>query len=204
VTGVRVNFGEKSLPKLRSGGHIIPTFWNQLDGFSTMGPFLFYLKNVTSKGFITQFRIGDYLLPNATTIIINTHTNERVSHWVELEAVDRDFVSVIIQPAVPLQFATRYVVGVRNLVDSEGKVIEPSPYFLKLLQPTPDKESADRWTYFNNNVFPFLIRHGTKQMFFFLSLFLSLSLSLSIIRLTLYKKSMYICGFGVNYSHILN
>jgi hypothetical protein len=161
VTKVRVNFGENTLPKLRSGGHIVPTFWNQLDGFSTIGPLLFYLPNVTSKGFITQFNIGDYLLSNVTTVIINTQTNQRVPHWVELDAVDVKFPSVIIQPAIPLDFATRYVVGVRYLVDSDGRVIQPTPAFRKFLQPTPDSDvPLDRWTHFNDNIFPILSRHG--------------------------------------------
>jgi len=161
VTGVRVNFGENTLPKLRSGGHILPTFWNQLDGFSTMGPLLFYLNNVTSKGFITPFTIGDYALQNVTTVIVNARTNERVPHWVELDAVDRNFPTVIIQPAVPLDFATRYVVGIRNLVDSEGRVLQPTSGFRKLLQSSPGGDvPRDRWTHFNVNVFPVLQRHG--------------------------------------------
>jgi hypothetical protein len=123
---------------------------------------LFYLKDVSSKGMSGHDNIGWSLLLNATVMLINTRTNVSHPHWVEFDFVDPTSPSVIVQPAEPMEFGTRYVVGIRNLVsNATGEVIAASPAMQILLgQSAPGNESLvrkDRWEYYQTQVFPWLI-----------------------------------------------
>jgi hypothetical protein len=136
VTNVRVNFGPKSLPKTMDGGRIAPTFWNELDGFSTMSPILFYLPGATNSTFIPHTNISAYSDPHASTIIMNVVTKERIPHWTELDVVDLNAPSIVVQPAKPLQHFSRYMIIVRNIQNSKGQLISRSAAFDALMNPT--------------------------------------------------------------------
>jgi len=88
-TGYRVDIGPSSLPKSRDGSRVDPQYWNEMDGFSTIAPMLFYFDKLSSKGFGP---VNDLTFDNEheTTIIIDTVTNEIVPHWVELDMVHFD------------------------------------------------------------------------------------------------------------------
>ena len=66
------------------------------------------------------------------TIFINTRDNSRVPHHVELEyySMEKQGNSLfIIRPMVPLEHGTTYVVGIRNIKDSNGAKIKAPENF---------------------------------------------------------------------------
>ena len=71
---------------------------------------------------IPYYNISQFTQPGATTVLINTLTGDRVPHWTERDAFDQSYgiarpALLILQPAVPLNASTRYVIGVAGLVD---------------------------------------------------------------------------------------
>ena len=62
---------------------------------------------------------------------------------------------LIVQPATPLKHGTRYVAGVRRLVDANGVELPPTPGFVRLRD---DHLPPTRAAYFQTHVFPVL--HG--------------------------------------------
>ena len=105
------------------------------------------------------------LLPPSPTVIINAATGERLPHWVDLDeyvvqaklrvdaeerrpnfTINRDIdelrqeQALMLRPAVRPEDATRYIVAIRNVVDSEGNTLAPSPGFLALRDGTPSDD----------------------------------------------------------------
>lgn len=159
-TGFRVNLKYHTLPKVKNGGHINPTYLNELDGFSTIGNLLIYLDDPDEKYFISPRNIENSIQKDSNSFIIDTETLERIPHFIELDhSEDIDKKLTIIQPAVPLNYSRRYIVGVRNIKNTKGEFIKPSEAFNVLLQPNKpsnNKKLAERWTYYNDMIFPIL------------------------------------------------
>jgi len=160
-SGFRVNFGEKSLPITRDYGRMKPTYLNELDGFSTIGPCLFYLEDANMEGVIPYTNISIYMNSDVKTVFIEVPTGRRIPHWVELDAVDPKKPVIIIQPAIPLEFKTRYVVGVRNIINNQGDVIEPTAGFKKYSEETHNDD--ERWVYYQQKIFPVLETDGFSK-----------------------------------------
>jgi hypothetical protein len=73
-------------------GHVDPAAWNELDGFSTIAPMLFgFSKTAANDTLIPYDNIGLYALANATTVLVNAATGQRVPHWTERDAFDLTF-----------------------------------------------------------------------------------------------------------------
>ncbi|MFW5925189.1 MAG: hypothetical protein ACOC9T_01930 [Myxococcota bacterium] len=145
-SGQRVHFGATSLPRHNQVGHVDPTYFNEKDGFSILTPMLFYFDDVSLEGTVTHENIGDSLLADSKTVVVNAETGEKVPHWVELDATteNRQQTVVIIRPAEPMDFATRYVVGVRGLTDTSGSPIDPSPVFRALRSGSGGGDQVER------------------------------------------------------------
>jgi hypothetical protein len=144
-----------------------PTYYNELDGWSTIGPLLFNLKtpDVNASDLASHTNIPQSVSPSSTIYIINVDKNTLVPHWVEIDAVDyASNPSIMIQPSVPLEWETRYVVGVRRVRNSTGIPIEPTPAMKLLLDtagpPAGAEISTQRWNYYQQNVFPALAARG--------------------------------------------
>lgn len=161
-TGYRVNFGANSLPRIKVGDRINPKHWNELDGFSTTAPFLFNLPDVVNASMIPFWNMGLYNLTNATSILINTKTGQRVPHWLEIDNIDPDWPVVVMQPAISLDFNTRYVVGIRGLTNSKGEVIA-APDGMKTMidKTTSDDQMSNNY---NTIIFPALATEGKTMM----------------------------------------
>lgn len=87
-----------------------------------------------------QDHIAESLGPDATTVIVNVETGERVPSFAELDRwpdIDPDRVPLYIRPAIRLAPSTRYAVGIRRLRSEDGMPIEPSPFFRALRDGTP-------------------------------------------------------------------
>eukprot|EP01105_Mastigella_eilhardi_P022045 TRINITY_DN539_c0_g2_i3.p1 TRINITY_DN539_c0_g2~~TRINITY_DN539_c0_g2_i3.p1 ORF type:complete len:935 (-),score=183.67 TRINITY_DN539_c0_g2_i3:2046-4850(-) len=161
ATGFRVNFGEKTLPKTRVG-FISAKKYNQFDGFSVAGGLLCFFDDVAAPADSGPSNVSAYFAsPNASTVIVDAETGERVPHWVEMDGLDTDRPLMILQPARPLRYATRYVVGVRFLkTKKNGTPVPRSEYFAQLMS---SPNSGDRGEYLRQNVLPILERDGWED-----------------------------------------
>lgn len=84
-------------------------------------------------------RIEASLGPDATAVLVNVETNERVPCFAELDQwpdIEPDRVPLYVRPAVRLEPGTRYAVGLRRLRTADGTPIEPSPFFRALRDGT--------------------------------------------------------------------
>jgi len=161
VTKFRVNFGPKTLPKTMDGGRISPTFWNEMDGFSTIAPLLFYLPNASNRSLVPFSNISSYKDESATTVILNVVTGARMPHWTELDSVDPNFPSFVIQPAEPLDHSSSYMVIVRNIKDDAGNLVTRSPMFDALMgsNPAAYPDSA-RYHKYQSELIPVVLAAG--------------------------------------------
>lgn len=144
ATGWRVHLGATTIPKTRQGRVPEPTFWNELDGFSPMGPMLARFPNLSVGNLPGYATIGDSLLDDSPLLVIDWETGERQAAWAELDVsgaheVGEEFL--FIRPARSLQNGHRYVVALRDLVDTSGDAIAASEGFAALRDGT----ATDNW-----------------------------------------------------------
>ncbi|MDI1435087.1 hypothetical protein [Polyangium sorediatum] len=135
-TGKRVAFGAATLPVAAGRGPMDPEWWASSDGFSPGQPALTHLPGATITGLPTQDSIELSLSDASPTVILDAETGERVPHFSEL---DRSLVAeadeeraFLVRPVVRLADARRYIVAIRNVVDTSGKPIAASPAFQAL------------------------------------------------------------------------
>ncbi|MFW5920301.1 MAG: hypothetical protein ACOCUS_00575 [Polyangiales bacterium] len=163
-TGLRVSYGPTSLPENKNGEFVDPRFWNEKDGYSMHSPMLAFFEGVTLEGAVTHENIGDYTADDVKTVVVDTETGERLPHWVELDATapSSDEMLLIIRPAVPMEYDTRYVVGIRGLVKDDGSPVDVSPAFAALRDDdSSDDERVEAMrARFDSDVFPVLEDQG--------------------------------------------
>jgi hypothetical protein len=164
ATGVQVAYTTESFPENNDDTPITPTAWNRRDGFSPGTPMLAYFDDVSLDGVITLDHLEDYTATDVKTVVVNTVTGERVPHFVELDASapSPDEALLMIRPVVPLEWGTRYVVGLRRLDTNAGGPVASSPAFLALRDgtPTEDGDVEIRREHFDAAVFPVLTATG--------------------------------------------
>ena len=117
VTGHRVNFGEQSLPKNRDDVQTRPDFWNEKDGFSVNSHMIAYFADLSPEGLIPWDDLGAHLSDTAaTTVILDSVTGERISHFAEIDAnVSEPTEAVLLlRPTVVLEHNRRYIIGIRG------------------------------------------------------------------------------------------
>jgi hypothetical protein len=147
-TGLRVHYDLGSLPTNASATPVDPTDWNTLDGFSP-GPMILALFPDTGLpvdlvasdvAFHTNFARsldGDH-----PTVVMRAGDGARVVHFAELDvqtaAVDEK--ALIIRPGRRLDDATRYLVAIRDLVDTAGTPITPRLAFRALRDAMTDAD----------------------------------------------------------------
>lgn len=129
----RVKFPVEGMPANASGVHIDPTEWNRNDGFSPNTPILVHLPELdaTASRLPSWTDIGASLAPDATVLLIDVDTLQRVPLWAELDAHAANEADrlLAIRPAVALPEGHRFVVALRGMADGSGTPIEPSPVF---------------------------------------------------------------------------
>jgi hypothetical protein len=165
VTGLRLALPQVIMPTAMNGKQSSPVAFNEMDGFSPGIAAMTHLPGATVMGLATPDTIGDSLLAQSPTVIIDTVTGERLPHWVDLDEyvvqaklriddaerlpdfdIERDIdelrqeQALMLRPAIRPEDATRYIVAIRNVVDEEGVAIEPSPGFLALRDDLPSDD----------------------------------------------------------------
>lgn len=136
-TGWRVDL--KGLPPLRGGIPFHPRFLNEdLDGFSTMAPILFYLEGLkeayedgidSDNEFQLQGpeRIEHSVTQNSITLLLNVDQKILVPHSAEIDYLDPKRPLVMVIPARPLHHRTHYAVIVQKAMDRHGDLLPPTP-----------------------------------------------------------------------------
>ena len=177
ATGYRVDLIPERFPMLKGRIPIKSDFLNQLDGFSTMGPVLFYidgmkesheqymqaLQNDPSLNLqpgITRLRgheeIGLSITPLSTTLLVDVTAKELVPHSAEIDYLDPDRPLVLVFPGQPLKHNTHYALAVVNATDFDGIRLLPSPGMLDILDEGDPNDPSSRTHLFKKVLLPAL------------------------------------------------
>lgn len=163
-TGFRVAFGSTSLPENVDGVRTDPTYWNEKDGFPTLGSLFLDLPGAVDAGLAGHTAIAGSVDPASLTVILDAETGERIPHFAEVDCMvsDEDRQPIILRPVTPLRNAARYVVGVRGVVDAAGTVLDAPSGFAALRDGTvteePDLERQR--AHYDDGIFPVLEAAG--------------------------------------------
>lgn len=133
VTGRRVAFPDDAMPTNAAGAPIDPAAWNQNDGFSANSTVLTHVADLdpAASNLPTWTDLGASLGADASVVMVDVGTGERIPLWAEpdVQAAVPSERLLVIHPAIGLQPATTYAVGLQHLVDTTGAAIEASPAF---------------------------------------------------------------------------
>lgn len=126
---------------LKGNTPFVPGYLNEMDGFSTMAPILFYIHGLKEGGgtgldgreLQGPESIGLSVTSKSTTLLIDVEDHSLVPHFAELDFLDERRPLVMMQPASPLKHNTRYAVAVVNATGADGLRLSPTPGFSQLL-----------------------------------------------------------------------
>ncbi len=149
-TGKRIAYGPESLPRNRDGKNVDPTDWNTLDGFSpgavilALFPDTGFPVDLDASGAPFWTSYPRSLAADSPTVLLDAATGARVLHFAEMDANTADVTrkALIVRPGVRLDDATRYLVAMRGLVDTQGTPIRPRLAFRALRDGASDAELA--------------------------------------------------------------
>jgi hypothetical protein len=139
-TGRRVQLSPLAMPTNAAGKPWDPAEWNRNDGFSPGSPILTRVPGLDLRRTwgMANDQLTDLsrsLRPDAPIVLLDATTGKRHPFWSELDThagtTDADRL-LIIRPAVNLAEGHRYVVGLRNLRDTNGEIIPAQAPFAAL------------------------------------------------------------------------
>lgn len=144
ATGVRVHLGETTIPKNHVDFQPSPAIWNELDGFSPLGPILARFPDLAVDNLPPHDDIAASVADGSPIVLIDMESGERAPFFAELDVsgqrdVGKEFL--VIRPVAPLKNGHRYAVGIRALVDTSGASIPASDGFAALRDGT----ATDNW-----------------------------------------------------------
>jgi hypothetical protein len=133
-TGRRVHLQAASMPHNGANTAVVPDKWNVLDGFSVGPMILFQVTDMdldqTGAPPITD--LGRSVAADSPFVLVDGVTGERQLFWAERDSyydvADEDR-PVILRVGENLPNARRFAVGLRNLRDADGALLEPSRLF---------------------------------------------------------------------------
>jgi hypothetical protein len=136
ATGLRIDLPTLGTPRNAAGKPIDTTEWNRNDGFSpgslilTVVPHL----DLQATGAPDLTDIPASLDDDSPIVLLNADTGERHPFFAELDAKndDPERTPLLIRPAVNLEHGDRYIVALRNLVDTDGERIGAPRSFTNL------------------------------------------------------------------------
>lgn len=171
ATGWRIDLGPTTLPEDIDGFQPAPTFWNEKDGWAVSTPMLVHLPNIDVTNLPGHDRIPDSLAPDSPIAVIDADTGERVAFWAERDVSyeDGERSLLLIHPAGPFDYGHRYVVGIRDVVDTSGTDIAPSEAFVALRDNTltgdadTDAQLERRRDYYDTDIFGVLEAEGWSR-----------------------------------------
>lgn len=145
ATGRRVDLPADGMPANVDGTPIDPAEWNRNDGFAPASSLLTVIPDldVEASGLPPVTDIGASLDEGSPLVVFDVTAGERLAAWAELDANAEDPAkqALLVQPAAALPEGHRIVVGLRDLVGTDGQPIEPSAAFAARVDE-PDAEAA--------------------------------------------------------------
>ena len=167
-TGYRLQFGATTLPKNSGDQGMAAAPYTILDGYGAGTALLMQWPNVDLTGLPGEATPAGSVDANAKIVlleVVNGKVTRHVPYFVEVDSTEADLTKqmFIVRPLVILNEATRYVVGVRGLKDTTGKVFTGAPAF-ELLKSgaTAGTTIADRQAKFDD-IFAILGGEGVKK-----------------------------------------
>lgn len=131
ATGRRVDLPAGSTPANVDGVPIAVDEWNRNDGFSPSAAPRVVVPgvDVVASGLADQTDIGRSLEVDSPLVLLDLDADARVPAWVEVhpDLTEPDRRTLTIQPAIALTEGHRHAVVLRELVDDDGRPIQPSP-----------------------------------------------------------------------------
>ncbi|GMI16432.1 hypothetical protein TrLO_g9253 [Triparma laevis f. longispina] len=161
-TGYRVNIDGSSLPITKSGDYIDPSVVNELDGFSTVAPILFYLNGlegggglgvIENSGLPSADEIEKSQTAQSITILYEVESKTLVPHFSTMLLKDEKKPLMSVQPASALSHNKHYAVALVNAAGSGGALLDRSPGLVKLVA---SEEAGGRSELFRNTLLPSL------------------------------------------------
>ncbi len=143
-----LNPGPGTLPVTRAGRQVPPDLALEMDGFSAGATLLAHLPGATTTGLAASNDIERSLEADSPTVLIAAEGGARVPHIAELDAWsdDPERSAFMLRPVVRFADATRYIIGIRGVVDEAGALVEPSEAFRALR----DGEGGTRQAHFDD------------------------------------------------------
>jgi len=167
ATKRRVDISAEALSTMYKGGPVLPSFLNDLDGFSTIGPILFYLKGMresNGRGLDNCSLIGPEEIHMSTsssslTLLVDVNEGILVHHFAEIDSMDAKQPSIILQPAGPLRHNSTYAVVLLNAVGVDGRLLPASSGFRELMGNVSSSNPLyTRSSYFKMSLLPALFQ----------------------------------------------
>ena len=151
-TGIRVDIKQDAMGTMYRGWNNPkhPTALNEMDGFSTSGPILFYLNGLKegngkgTKRLAGPEEIHLSITDQSMTLLFDIDSKVLIPHFAEIDYMDDDNPTVIVQPAKGLEHNRRYAVAVIDATDKFGKKLPVSNHLKLLLRLDSDLSERER------------------------------------------------------------
>jgi hypothetical protein len=129
---------------------------NDLDGFSTSGPILFYIDKLKEghdnvKGnptertrLVSPEEIHLSITKQSMTLLLDIDSMVLIPHYAEIDYLDEDRPLVIVQPSKSLEHNHRYAVAVIDATDEHGQLLPVSTHLELLLKLDKDLSAKER------------------------------------------------------------
>ena len=134
-----MNLEGRLLPPLKSRIEIQPDFLNQLDGFSTMAPMMFYLEGLKEahEAGLSQLKgpndIAESVTGKCVTLLFDVEDASLVPHSAEIDYLDGKNPLVLLFAAEPLDHNRHYAVAVVDAKSVAGNRLPPTKGMKELL-----------------------------------------------------------------------
>ena len=135
-TGKRLAYDDTVLPRNAADEPVpVADYNDRFDGFSPNSQIRFlFPEGVDPKNLPPIDDVAQSIAENSPTVLLQADTGQRWIHFAEIDArapsADRE--AVFVRPMKRMNFGSRYIVAVRDLVSPSGTPIEPSPAFRAL------------------------------------------------------------------------
>jgi hypothetical protein len=134
ATGYTLAFGATTLPANNVRVHVDPTPYRRMDGYGVGTPIMVLFPDLDASQLPDETDIGGSLDADAEILLFEDDSKfglVRVPYFAELDRHETDGAKrlLFVRPAVVLKEDTRYVVAIRNLMDTSGALYPRSAAF---------------------------------------------------------------------------
>lgn len=142
TSGWKVNLPLQSFLPLKGGLSMDLSFANELDGFGTMTPMMFYIDgmkeayeaNLTDVPRLQGATHISWSITNSSlTLLLDVTEKKLIPHIAEIDYLDPNHPLVLVTPFKPLNHASHYAVAIWGATDANGKLLPATPGFKELM-----------------------------------------------------------------------